>query len=456
MAGAVGQSQKLSWAFVETLLYKADMNRAIKQNLANRQCATEVLETPMAKAALDEIAALAKPVPTLDSLPAGSGNHGSTKDACNSEPLIDPRLVEASTHVPAGMSDETKEKLQRSQALAHRIVSQSVALLVEPSDEAKVMTTIAEHCKNDSPCVVEGDNHSYVVCLYDTKLSGESVTHPHLRVQSFREVHYQKMLRGVMRGLLSLQGADTVLDKTNFPQSLMVMMYDAGKHQMNDSALTEVFKVGAGASKMLYTKNTLHLHYSEAGLEDRRSRMKLTAPLSLHAFEWAHIFTKDVIKVEYKKRTKFEGSSVSDGLGPVRLTPEDGPNTWVKTFREKKLIYGKENRIAPGGRTPGVDSETAKTLTRKDDELEPVFFFALPSDVHHDNFSCLNAHRVIDCTPGDGAAARACMELGIPYLGFCMTACHAKALKSKLTSEIFPAFSTEGDPFYRPGVAVEL
>ena len=136
----------------------------------------------------------------------------------------------------------------------------------------------------------------------------------------------------------------------------------------------------------------------------------------MHSFEAAHVFVHEPIAVPHTRRTYYEGSNAATGIGPVSLVPES--KAWMKTFKAKKALYGKANRIAPGGRTPGVDSEASAKLSRKDDDLEPVFHFSLPWHLFVDVLQGLNPRTVTALTCGDGAVAVATIVMQKPFLGF--------------------------------------
>ena len=174
----------------------------------------------------------------------------------------------------------------------------------------------------------------------------------------------------------------------------------------------------------------------------------------MHCFEVAHILVQDPVAVAFQRRTCYEGSSASNGIGPVHLVSE--ANAWVRTFADKKEIYGKVNRIAPGGRTPGIDAATAKKLTRHDKDVEPVFSFSFPPQFYQDVLMCLGARTVTALTIGDGSIALAAMAVGKVFVGVCLTAAHAKALRNHLGNTVFKGFWTEGSPFYDGYIAKEL
>ena len=66
----------------------------------------------------------------------------------------------------------------------------------------------------------------------------------------------------------------------------------------------------------------------------------------------------------------------------MNMVTDEDDCCWKRSVKAKKDIYGIANRIAPGGRTPGIDSDTAKKMVRKDEDIEPVFFWIYPSQLH--------------------------------------------------------------------------
>ena len=69
--------------------------------------------------------------------------------------------------------------------------------------------------------------------MYDIKLAGESVTHPHLRIVGYRSEHYCKVVRAFVRS--QLPAGDDILTKENLPDSFLVITYDGGKFQSQGS-----------------------------------------------------------------------------------------------------------------------------------------------------------------------------------------------------------------------------
>lgn len=381
-----------------------------------------------------------------DLLGAGHGGGGEAGT------IIDPRLQNQVTYIPSNATDDAAVQIKKYQHLATQMVEQSVVLIVEPKD-AKTLATVLRESRATlglQPPVTEGMSRTYDIGIYDVKMCGEVVTHPHLRVMSFRAEHYAKMIGGFTRSFLP-EGADT-LSADNFGDSIMVLAFDGGKH-LDGNVYNDAFKV---AGKTITKKNVLYVHLSEASLEQRRDRMKIITALSLHSFEQGHIYTKDAIQVEFRKREHYPGSSVSSGIGPVTMVADSSPLCWYRTFEDKKAIYGKSNRVAPGGRTPGIDNETAKKILRKDKDLEPVFYYTMPKEFYIDIFKPLGGHSVTMLTVGDGSGLLAAMEANLPVIGICFTDQHLNDVKLHLANQVFAGFQTEGSAYYRADFAKEL
>ena len=295
----------------------------------------------------------------------------------------------------------------------------------------------------------DGACRTYDAGFYAVKCSGEVITHPHLRMMSFRSEHYQKLVRAFLRSFLEV---DEALNADNAPGNAMVVAIDGGKYGGEGTMLMEPMKWGRACFK----RQPLHIHVDDTAMEERRDRMKLASAFSLPGLEVAHCFTYNAIQVQCKKRDHYPGSSATGIIGPVAYVAEDSPQAWLRTVKEKKQIYGS-SRIAPGGRTPGISAETAKLLHRKDDYVEPVFFFGQPSIFFEDVIKTLSlTNTVTALTIGDGAVAMASMEKGVPCIGVCLTEAHLTGVRIHLANQVFQGFRTEGSTFYQADLAKKL
>ena len=115
-----------------------------------------------------------------------------------------PELRDAVTYVPPDVDQGNAAIIMRIQDIATTYVDQSLILLVEDKDETAFAQTLrlARQKLRLDPAVTDGPYRTYNFGYYDIKLSGETVTHPHLRVMQFRAEHYSKTVRAFFRSLL--------------------------------------------------------------------------------------------------------------------------------------------------------------------------------------------------------------------------------------------------------------
>jgi hypothetical protein len=442
--------EKQAFQLGEELIYKDTFDRVIRQNQANKQSPSEIFQCQELETVLKTLAPVTeKPAQSVEN---GADDQDDESDGMEVE-VLNPRLLYSVVHIPKQIDDANHvQTIKRYQDLARRKISQSVVFLTEPPDQGDVMSMLHglyQHDKDFKP-ITEGDQRTYNIATYSVEGSGELVTHPHVRVMSFRSAHYEKMISGFLRSLLPPDAS--TLNKDNFPESAMLVVHDAGKNFATDVQFTDVFKL-AGGSRILNQKHLINIHISSRVLEDRKERQRIQGALSLRSLNQAHIWVKDDLSLAYYERKHYEGSNLSDGIGPVPLVHRD--LAWTATRKTKKEIYGKQARVAPGGRTPGIGPEQAKALAaaQKDDDLEPVFHFAFPHTYHEDQLAGLSPHRVVGLTAMDANEAFACMILGVPYIGVCHTDKHKSNLNNRLASIVFQGFMTEGSHFYEPDIA---
>ena len=209
--------------FIEGILYKDHYKRELKQIVANRQGASEVLKVESVAAVWNAVVeAVAN---ELKSTLGGSAP--VDQDPVEQEPSDE--TLEHVTFIPASADEVAGATIKQYQEQAFTIIDQSITLIVEAKDELGnvEMLRSAINAFDIPPPVVEGSARTYDIAFYDSKLNGESVTHPHLRHCSWRSEHYHKMARAFLRALLP-EGAD-VIDKNNIPDSAMTVVFDGGR-----------------------------------------------------------------------------------------------------------------------------------------------------------------------------------------------------------------------------------
>ena len=428
--------KKLS-TFVENLLYKNVYEKELKQNVANKQSGSELFTLLAVKEEFDAIKQAIVPKKEDSDEP----KKGSESKADN------PQDEDDVAYMPPDAEETAQAVIKKYQEQAYVLVDQSVQLVVEAKD-AKAMADLLRESWAKFGIDPVGENPLYDIGVYDIKMSGEVVTHPHLRIMSFRDEHWENMAKAFLRSMLPV--GNDALAEVNWPASSPIVLLDGGKGH-KDCAFHDPFKI---EKKVMVRESHLTIHISEASIELRRQRQKLTAPLSMCSHETARVYLVDNLNSPYVRRRHYEGSSASSGIGPVAYTTDDA--AWVKTFKDKKDIYGKTNRIAPGGRTPGVDSELAAKMKRKDEDREHVFFFTLPWKFYEDLYRCLGARTATGLTLGDAQMAIGAMMAEVPFVGVCLTEQHRNGVRKHLANTVFKGFFTEGSSFYDARIAKDL
>ena len=205
-------------AFIESVLFKNAFEKEVKQNCVNKQSASEIMTMQTWQDEFNPIKEALAP---------------QQKDAAEDDdappPQNDGEILDDVTNIPADLEDAAQATVKRHQEKAYMLVDQSVQILVEAKD-AKGMSdllraTLAKF--DDAGCQPDAPGQSYNVGFYDVKLSGEVVTHPHLRVMSFRSEHWLKMAQSFLRAQLPAN-VDT-LSVDNFPEVAVVVLNDGGK-----------------------------------------------------------------------------------------------------------------------------------------------------------------------------------------------------------------------------------
>jgi len=178
---------------------------------------------------ISEIAAELKALKDALAVPAPTTSAGN--DQPDEPQPVDPRLESLVEYMPAGASDQDQATIRKYQEHASTLVDQSARLIAEPTTDKDLATMIRSTLAGFelSKPIVEGTERTYDLAFYDIKCCGEVVTHPHLRVMSFRAEHYAKCVSGFIRA--NLPADADALEKDNFPDSAMVVAFDAGKHQ---------------------------------------------------------------------------------------------------------------------------------------------------------------------------------------------------------------------------------
>ena len=91
--------------------------------------------------------------------------------------------------------------IRKYQDQTHVMIDQSVTLLVETNDGKAMVEMLRAAINLHEKSPVAAGSSMYGMSIYDVKLAGESVTHPHLRVCGFCSEHYMNMSLACVRAL---------------------------------------------------------------------------------------------------------------------------------------------------------------------------------------------------------------------------------------------------------------
>jgi hypothetical protein len=156
------------------------------------------------------------------------------------------------------------------------------------------------------------------------------------------------------------------------------------------------------------------------------------------------IMSPDALISTSRPNKHYVGTTSGNSIFPVG-SPE---NEWRLTVAQKRALYGPDARTIDYD----PDSHKAKLAVRDDSAIEPVNFWGMTHLLYEEIVHRLQAKAVIDLTATD-TFALTCIEVGIPYLGLCLTSQHVDLLKHRLSAAVFEKFTVENNPLYKATLA---
>ena len=273
------------------------------------------------------------------------------------------------------------------------------------------------------------------------KVTGAALTSEHLRQPPLKEGKIPKLIGASLKS----RGTGSPIDNGD-----LFILFDGMRHG-NESLLMSGFKDPDGAA-LARAKTTVSVIYSEDSLTSRLSLVR--GHQTIHQTEKMHLVTSEPIRVAKKPRLHFDGSNKGEIIAPVVAVDWNDERVWTATYEAKKTIYGRSNRHAIGGNTPGAEAGESSYRGRKreKDDLEPVCFHSHPYVVDEEILHDYPIKAIMHLTPGDGSMALAAIRKRIPFVGVCWTEEHKSGLTTHLEKQIFIAMQTEDDDLYEPAL----
>ena len=180
------------------------------------------------------------------------------------------------------------------------------------------------------------------------------------------------------------------------------------------------------------------------------------------------VVTRLPLSLPTLRRKHYMGTNKGNCFGPVQL--DDWSECWLATTATKHEVYGRNHRIAVGGATEedeeGGDEDDAAEddpgyhgcaprLIHCHDEKEPVFYMGMPVKFWEDVLQCYQLRNVIHLSAGDGALAKACLQMRRGYFGICTTQVHVDHLYEHLVEWMIEQMADSNSHFYQATLAQE-
>ena len=356
----------------------------------------------------------------------------------------------AGSSASAGASEESAPMASAADFLdnlAKEHVRAYVKLVPEPSTMAGVEQSVRQSGLSD----IRGlERRSVVMATLSADSLGEVAGRaPHRRAPVDFEL-VRKLVQGALLGRGGSRDSDE--NPVTVPAGDLVALHDGGRptvQQMFLDIWKPTRKVSGAVVKnsaMDVKVKKLTLVMNEETVRQLKSRVR-----GANAYTLVHTctFVSDMELVPdmcpEKARCHYTGYNVGDALGFINL--ENYGKVWQAENQKKRDIYGARMiQLKDGG------DEAAGPLPKQDD-LQPVFFHALPAEYYLECIHSYSLVGILDLSCGGGQVAQACLTKRIPYMGFCLTETHVVELEKFLVAWVKDMMCTEGHPLCRKGAA---
>lgn len=323
-------------------------------------------------------------------------------------------------------------KLEGFQNMAKNLVARYVRTILEPQSSAAMAQALS-----DSPVgQVRGntaERPGYVCIIYDCKLSGETATHPHLRVPGLRD-NLSKLVGGVLLSRVPSGATVTEIDGGD-----CYLLFDGFKHG-NEAALHAPFKT-VGGKALPYKKTAMYVQYDEDSVSKRKSLVRG----GLDCLEFMHVVSAGQLHTTGidRPRLHYAGTTRSNVIGPVAVQPHDQMTR--TTFANKKKLMGPA-RFEVGGKTEGLG---VKPVKREPEDMEPLAYHGNPPEFYESLGHTFDVAAWIDLTALDLCLASVAVHTRTPYFGVCCTEAHQSFFQEKLSEMIFSEMANPTSPHFQ-------
>ena len=367
----------------------------------------------------------------------------STAESIN-KPLEDTGMDDATIGTVLELPPSEQEKIEHFRDMAKKRACTYVKLIAEDkASESALLDMVASTTVGKMRGELVIGSTKIVAVWYDLKLSGESVTAPHVRLPPYRSADMKKKIMSVVQGRE---------DPTSLHPGDAFFIFNGFKSI--DTQLTGHFSDDSGERPKSMTKNkrTITLSYAESSLLDRRSGGHGPVCQNEHLLVISKAPLEIPSHMPRVSRGHYQGSNLGDNIGYVTYQPWNA--SWQLQFGEKKALYGK-HRTDVGGETVGLKTEDGDDKAkRSDNDMLPVCYHAMPKELYDTLTSEYPLIASIDLTPGEGVNALVHVRKRLPYLGVCFTSSHVEFLQKRIENLVYRGMRDEEDAdLYEPALA---
>ena len=346
-----------------------------------------------------------------------------------------PASVTAAEAAPASTLTDSDAAMWRQHM--RKVVQQHVRFVSDHRSNADL-----EEALKETPFMsLRGDQTGMALFHFDLKKYGEPTTRPDLRIATFREALYTRLVKSVLNARKGATDAHT----PHLQVSEVALLFDGGKKGLRNKLLAPwregtASKADGGEEgeeegeeggeeeddKPTLFVDLLQIGYSEQSLAARKKRVRGTC--TIKQMEQCHVLSAKKLTLPSRDRKHFDGSTTGDLITNVKMP--SWTEEWQLDWKTKKELLGKKHQILVGGKTEFKDEE--KPNDRASNAKEPVSFHSPPLELYEELLHCFYAKMVFDLTPLDARFAYAALRNRVGYVGVAYNPEHERLMEERL------------------------
>ena len=431
--------------FFDQIIYGNEFDGRYKDGIKMKHDVADLLEYPTVKSVLQELEAAvrselkpeksAEPVTVEETAPAAPATAPAAA-ASEAASASDAAPAESAPAKPFDRLSTEDQTLWRQQM--RKVLQQHVRFVCDHKSSAEL-----EEALKDTPFIsLRGDQTGLCLYHFDLKKYGEPTTRPDVRVPTFREALYGRLVKSILAARSAAQG----LQNSNLQAGEVALILDGGKRGLKNKLLhpwregtasknadDDAEEDGAEADmeeddgKPTFFADLLQIAYSESSLAARKKRLR--GNFNLKQIEWCHVLSTKKLSLPVKERLHYAGSTNGDLICNVHLPGWN--EEWQLPWKMKKDLYGKKHLIAVGSKTEGADDQTPYA-DRRNNGKEPVCFHSPPEEFYAELIHDFYVKLILDLTPSDGKMAVSAIKSRVGYVGVCYNPEHQSLLEERL------------------------